>query len=71
MDKREFVKALFDAYFISAPMITEEEAREDLENFRREGWELPEGITAEEFAEIWNGYAADAWAIEAAGEPGA
>lgn len=59
----EFTKSLFDESLFPKRM-TIETATEDLENFRIDGWELPEDITAEEYAEIWNGFldnASGAW----------
>ena len=48
-----FVADLFDNAIDSTSM-TAEQAAEDLSMFRREGWDVPEDLTAEEFAEIWN-----------------
>ena len=50
---QEFVEGLFDNA-IDIEMMTVEQAAEDLESFNREGWDLPEDITAEEYVEAWN-----------------
>ena len=47
-----FVADLFDN--ADATPITSEDAGADLIMFRRDGWDVPEDLTAEEFAEIWN-----------------
>lgn len=47
-----FVADLFDN--ADATPITPEAANSDLIMFRRDGWDVPEDLTAEEFAEIWN-----------------
>lgn len=49
-----FVAELFDNVQDHEPM-TAEQAAFDLNMFRREeGWNIPEDITPEEYAEIWN-----------------
>ena len=42
----------FDSYSV-------EDAAADLDNFQSDGWELPEGITAENFAAAMNEILAD------------
>ena len=34
-------------------------AAADLQNFAADGWEIPEGMTAQRYMEIWNEYVAD------------
>lgn len=57
MTKREFVQFLWEhAMDYDGSYMSLETARADLENFRAEdGWDVPEDLTAEEYAEIWNG----------------
>lgn len=51
----EFVSNLFDnANDTPCEGMNEEQARQDLMWFENEGWDIPEGATPEEFAEIWN-----------------
>lgn len=50
-----FVADLFDTAIDASP-ITAELAAEDLDRFRAEGWDVPEDLTPEEYAEIWNGF---------------
>lgn len=54
MTIRKFVEDLYNSCREGAQPLTVEQAAEDLENFRRESWEIPEDITAEEYMEIWN-----------------
>lgn len=54
MTIREFVEDLYNSCRESAQPLTVEQAAEDIENFKRESWDIPDGITAEEYAEIWN-----------------
>ena len=51
---REFVLTVFDSCREEVDYMTTAEAAADLANFRREGWPVPEELTAEEYAEIWN-----------------
>lgn len=53
--KYEFVRELMDTTRngYSEPM-TIENAQIDLDNFRRDGWNVPEDLTPEEYMEIWN-----------------
>lgn len=37
-----------------ANLIDLETARDDIENFMRDEWELPDGITAESYMDAWN-----------------
>jgi hypothetical protein len=48
-----FVAELWDNA-IDTTAMTAEQAAEDLAHFRREGWDVPEDLTAAEYAEIWN-----------------
>ena len=48
-----FVAEVFDTSIDTAPM-TAEVAAEDLAFFRAEGWDVPDDITPEEYADIWN-----------------
>ncbi len=50
----EFVQGLFDACRVTPEYMDEQTAADDLDNFMAEGWELPEGITPEIYAEYWN-----------------
>lgn len=54
-----FVADLFDNALDSAPMTTDI-AAEDLSRFRAEdGWDVPEDLTPEEYAEIWNRFCSE------------
>ena len=50
----DFVVDLFNSCREGAEPMTIDDAAADIENFKREGWQLPEGITPEEYAETWN-----------------
>ena len=55
MTAYEFVKDLWEHAEDYSRYMTAQTAREDLDNFRRQdGWEVPEDLTAEEFADLWN-----------------
>lgn len=56
MTIREFVKTLWenDPNGSASERMDLETARADLENFRADGWDLPDGITPESYAEAWN-----------------
>ncbi len=54
MTTREFVENLFNDCREGAEMMTVEEAEADIRNFAAEGWQIPDDITAEEYAQIWN-----------------
>jgi len=56
MTTYEFVRNLFDADSNGVGRLSVEDAAQDLRNFRAEGWDLPEDITPETYAEIWNGF---------------
>ena len=56
-DNEAFVADLFDNAIDAAPM-TVEIAAADLDNFRNEGWDVPEDLTPEEYADIWNRFSA-------------
>lgn len=51
---KEWVEELFDSCREGIEEIDIETAREDLKRFAEEGWTLPDGITAEDYCEIWN-----------------
>ena len=55
----DFVAELFNSCREGAEKMTVEDAALDIENFKREGWTLPEDITPEEYAEIWNSFCDD------------
>ncbi|MBR4656525.1 MAG: hypothetical protein IKO68_08180 [Oscillospiraceae bacterium] len=52
MSIKEFVEDCFR--WTGGEEITVQEAERQLEAFRESGFELPEGITGEAFAAIWN-----------------
>lgn len=55
MTKREFVENLFNENRNGNPELMDiETAENDLNNFRLDGWDIPEDLTADEYAEIWN-----------------
>ena len=56
MTIREFVLKLWenDPNGSTAERLDLDTARIDLDNFRADGWDLPEGITPESYAEAWN-----------------
>lgn len=54
MTAREWVENWFDGARYGVDLMTEEEAENDLQNFRADGLEIPEGLTAQEYMEIWN-----------------
>lgn len=54
MTMREFINNLFLNCPDTPAMMTVEDAAYDLENFRADGVDLPEGITPEAYAEAWN-----------------
>lgn len=49
----DFVEELFNNS--TSVRTTLEDAKEDLKNFQRAGWNIPTDLTAEKFVEIWNG----------------
>lgn len=51
-----FVANLFDNAIDTPTTITIEDAQREIDNAIREGWDVPEGITAEDFQSIWNGF---------------
>ena len=51
---QDFVEQLFNECRYGVDLMTVDDARDDLEAFRQEGYDLPEGITPEEYSEIWN-----------------
>lgn len=54
MSITEFAENLYNACRDVAGTITVEEAENDIRLFAEDGWELPEGLTAEALAEEWN-----------------
>lgn len=50
----EFAKHVYENSPISFNSYSVEDAAADLDNFQSDGWELPEGITAENFAAAMN-----------------
>lgn len=54
MTMHEFISNLFLNCQEVPTTITVEDAAYDLENFRADGVDLPDGITAESYAEAWN-----------------
>ena len=54
MTAYEFVRNLWENSSSYADRIDSDTAREDLENFRAEGWDIPDGLTADTYADIWN-----------------
>jgi len=55
MTKEEFVFNLFDTCSDIPTTMTLEDAENDLRNFRAEEWDVPDDLSAEEYAELWNG----------------
>ena len=53
MTMQEFMEGILNNAIDNGPMDLDT-ARTDLENFRRDGWELPEGITPESYMDAWN-----------------
>ena len=56
----EFVRNLWENAYDPSEQMTIETAAEDLNSFHKEGWDIPDGITAEEYAELWNKFVAEA-----------
>lgn len=55
MSAYEFVESLFnEAGDDQLITMTIEAAEADLENFERSGWDIPEDLTPEEYADLWN-----------------
>ena len=54
MTTEEFVRELFDTDRNGAGKLTLQDAKNDLRNFQADGWNLPEGMTAEEYMDAWN-----------------
>lgn len=51
----DFVETLRDSYPFDPDFLMDEEtAAGDLENFRADGWDLPDGITPRLYADAWN-----------------
>lgn len=57
---KEFIEMLWNNAQDKPEEIDISTARDDLENFRRDGWTLPEGITPESYMEAWNAYVREA-----------
>lgn len=51
---REFVAELFSVHPVTPEKMTVEDARCDLRNFRADGWAIPEELTPELYAALWN-----------------
>ena len=54
MTAYEFVRNLWENSDNYDSMMDIETAQQDLDNFRSEFWDVPEDLTAEEYASIWN-----------------
>ena len=54
MTAREWVENLFNEDRNDAEPMSVRTAESDLRNFRAEGWDVPEDLTAQEYMEIWN-----------------
>lgn len=54
MTTSEFVRNLYDTCGNGPEGMTVNDAAEDIRNYRAEDWDLPEDITPEEYAEVWN-----------------
>lgn len=54
MTTSEFVRSLFENSNDYTTRMDIETARQDLDNFRADGWDLPEDITPEDYMEAWN-----------------
>lgn len=54
MTAYEFVRNLWENSDSYDTMMDIETAQQDLDNFRSESWDVPEDLTAEEYASIWN-----------------
>lgn len=50
----EFVQDLFDSCSVTPEYMDLQTAADDLNNFRVYGWDLPEGIVPETYADTWN-----------------
>lgn len=50
----EFVQSLFDSCPVTPETLDIDTAAEDLDNFRSDGWTLPDDITPESYAAEWN-----------------
>ena len=55
----DFVRGLFESYTGNPEGLTVDQAADDLRRFSREGWTLPNDITPESFAELWNHFCAE------------
>lgn len=50
----EFVESLFYSTPVDVEPLDFETAEHDLENFKADGWELPEDLTPELYMGFWN-----------------
>ena len=55
----EFVRNLWENSSDYTTMMDIETARQDLDNFRRSEFDMPDGITPEDYMEAWNELVAD------------
>lgn len=60
MTIREFVENLYTNAQEHPSHMTLSEAETDLANFAADGWQLPEGMTAEDYRDAWNALVAEA-----------
>ena len=54
MTTSEFVRNLWENSSDYTTKMDINTAQNDLDTFRAEGWDVPEDLTAEEYAEAWN-----------------
>ena len=54
MTASEFVRNLWENSSDYATKMDITTAQNDLDTFRAEGWDVPDDLTAEEYAEAWN-----------------
>lgn len=54
MTTSEFVRNLWENSSDYTTKMDITTAQNDLDTFRAEGWDVPDDLTAEEYAEVWN-----------------
>ena len=54
MTIREFVENLYNNSPAPAEQMGTLQAYHDLQNFRENGWDLPDGITVKRYRDAWN-----------------